>query len=128
MEEHEIFTQLCANAVMVKMGPHAGCCSSLERVFDDSFFRLRRAELRAGGVKTVWLGEKNDVALRMRVVGQEMQRPWVVGFGDLDETEGPVRYKLECEEVWVRSLLLLRILEGAGKGCAKDAVVIGRVS
>lgn len=130
MEQLEQFTQLCANAVMLKMDPHAGCYSSLERVFDNTFFRLRRSELRAMGaagmVKTVWLGDGNDVALRFRVLRRE-QRPWVMGFGSEDEMEGPVRYVLECEEVWIRSLTMLGILEETGKRSAKDAVIIGRI-
>ena len=127
LDEDEVFVQLCANSVLLRFSPGQELFTSLVHVSGDTFFRLRRSELRAGGGRTVWLDERRNVGIRFRV-GEKDRRAWVPMESEGEEDSEPTKFVIEYEEVLVRSAHLLSVLEEAEEPCEEDVVVIGRVS
>lgn len=132
LEETDYFAQLCANAVLVKLGQLQGLFTSMIRVFDDTFFWLRRPGLRGAAMsknaRVVWLDDARNAGLKIRVTERE-RRAWVPLFGHdhEEDEERPVSYLVEYEEVLVRTAYLVGVLEAEEERSAKDAVMLGRV-
>lgn len=99
LEAGEFFTQLCASSFLAKV-------ASVRPVFSETFFRVRRSWLlegvKAAEGRMVWLDERGNMGLRLKVWG---------GEGVQDE-EGEVGFRVAVEEVVVRSGYLVEVVEG----------------
>ncbi|KAF8241994.1 hypothetical protein K440DRAFT_183539 [Wilcoxina mikolae CBS 423.85] len=131
LEENDYFAQLCANAMLIKLAPIQGMFTLLVRVLDDTFFWLRRSELRSAAMsksaRVVWLDDARNAALKIRVTEKE-RWPWVSSARhNLEEDEDrPVSYLVEYEEVLVRTAYLVGVMEKEEEKNAKETVVYER--
>ncbi|KAF8539305.1 hypothetical protein BDD12DRAFT_882690 [Trichophaea hybrida] len=127
-EENDYFAQLCANAMLIKLAPIQGMFTLLVRVLDDTFFWLRRPELRSAAMsksaRVVWLDDARNAALKIRVTEKE-RWPWV-SSAENNLEERPVSYLVEYEEVLVRTAYLVGVMEKEEEKNAKETVVYER--
>jgi hypothetical protein len=119
LDEDESFAQLCTITHLVRMGPKPGLFRSHINV-SDGVIRVWRDWLAAqassgdeGGI--LWADAARDVGVRFRVAekdtpGQQQQQQPVLVASD---EQLPVAYRLEFEELLVRSSALLVMMEAA---------------
>ncbi|KAI0401022.1 F-box domain-containing protein, variant [Xylaria palmicola] len=125
LDEGELFTQLCAATNLVKLGPRRGLFLSINCV-TDGVIRVWRDWLRnqagkstvehqqqaehgcVGDSSILWANSSNDVGVRFRVLPKgDGQTPLLLGHDE----EPPVSYRLEYQELIVRTNKLLLTLE-----------------
>ncbi|KAK4125610.1 hypothetical protein N657DRAFT_642352 [Parathielavia appendiculata] len=137
LDDCETFTQLCTVTNLVHLGPRPGLFRSHVNVSDRvvcvsrdwlaaqatmGWLRQRQQRRAAGGVKAqaeeevmegddgvLWVDVTGDVGLRFRVSEKDIhaEHPVLVAM----EEELPVAYRLEFEELLVRSTTLLTVVE-----------------
>jgi hypothetical protein len=116
LDEDESFAQLCTITNLVRMGPKPGLFRSHINV-SDGVIRVWRDWLAAqassgdeGGI--LWADAARDVGVRFRVAEKDtpgQQQPVLVA----SDEQLPVAYRLEFEELLVRSSALLVMMEAA---------------
>ncbi|KAI1749989.1 hypothetical protein F4782DRAFT_510938 [Xylaria castorea] len=124
LEAGELFTQLCAVTNLVKVGPRRGLFVSIDNVTDGVIrvwrdWLQKQAERSATEQQQVgqrcpddssilWIDTSKNVGVRFRVLPrEESQTPLLIGQGE----DPPVSYKLEYQELLVRTNKLLLTLE-----------------
>ncbi|RPA77938.1 hypothetical protein BJ508DRAFT_364119 [Ascobolus immersus RN42] len=119
LRAEETFVELCPQASLVLKGGAQGVLTTVVGVFDGVRVRLSREWLgrmarmgreRNGGEwegEWVQVGKRGDVAIRMRVYGDDL-----ADAGAEDEGVGrTVTYRVKYEEIMVQTGLLLMVLE-----------------
>ena len=120
LEGHELFTQLCAVATLVRPGPRRGLFSSIQpveegvvRVWrewlrmmvglnDGSSAQAERQEVRSAteevqeDEKILWIGLKKNVGLRLKVAQGDWRRDMPV-LWNADEDDVAVSYEVEYQ-------------------------------
>ncbi|KAG7287577.1 hypothetical protein NEMBOFW57_007089 [Staphylotrichum longicolle] len=120
LDDDESFSQLCATTNLVRLGPKPGLFRSHVNVSDGVVRVWRewlaaRASEKAGEAATatdevvLWVDAARDVGVRFRVTEKDIraQHPVLVG----NDEQLPVAYRLEFEELLVRSSTLLVMVE-----------------
>lgn len=117
LESHELFSQLCTIANLVKVGPKRGLFISCVNV-GEGILRVWRdwladqANGKTGGESEVlWADSKKTVGLRLRVVEQESQG--APGPPPRLGEEREVTYRLFYEELVIRTSQLLLMVENS---------------
>lgn len=118
LDDDESFSQLCATTNLVRLGPKPGLFRSHVNV-SDGVVRVWREWLAARASEkarettteevVLWVDAARDVGVRFRVTEKDIraQHPVLVG----NDEQLPVAYRLEFEELLVRSSTLLVMVE-----------------
>ncbi|KAK3390084.1 hypothetical protein B0H63DRAFT_492715 [Podospora didyma] len=128
LDENELFSQLCTVTNLVKVGPKPGLFLSHVNV-SDAVIRVWRGWLATQVAlpedwqkPVLWADASRDVGLRFRVTEREVNKslpPVLFSFDD----EPPVAYRLEFEELLVRTGRLLLTVE---KSEAQEVATSGK--
>jgi hypothetical protein len=121
LDEGELFSQLCAVTNLVKVGPkrelflsHVNINDGLIRVFRDWLAAQATDSSPGSQAPILWADTRQTVGVRFRVSERDPgweRMPLLVEA----EEEAPVSYRLEFEEVLVRSGHLLLMMEESEK-------------
>lgn len=123
LESHELFTQLCAHANLVRMGPRRGLFNSIQpveegvvRVWRDWLGRVvnsrdldERVESSEGGRRVhgdedvLWVDLNRHVGLRLRVRKSELHRTLPVLWNANDD-DVAVSYEIEYQGTFLKAL------------------------
>ncbi|KAK4238562.1 hypothetical protein C8A03DRAFT_14997, partial [Achaetomium macrosporum] len=134
LDPDELFSQLCTIPKLVQMGPKPGLFGTHVNVVD-GLIRVWRVWLAAqasgqatagGGAReepVLWADLDRDVGLRFRVTEKDVRGEQDVLVARDDEL--PVAYRLEFEELLVRTSKLLETVE---KSEAREAQTEGKVT
>jgi len=114
LESHELFSQLCTIANLVKVGPKRGLFLScvnvgegILRVWRD-WLAQRAKEGQEKESEVLWADSKKTVGLRLRVVERETAPPHPpLRTGE----DPPVSYTLQYEELVIKTTQLLLMVE-----------------
>ncbi|KAK4652240.1 hypothetical protein QC762_609390 [Podospora pseudocomata] len=135
LDADEGFSQLCVITNLVKLGPKPGLFLSHVNI-SEGLIRLKRNFLatassnRTAESEVLWADTKQTIGLKFKIEEKDtgIERPVLVAEGE----ELPVAYRLQFEELVVRTGELLEAFEGAerqevevdGEGREGRAVVI----
>lgn len=120
LDPDELFSQLCTVPKLVQMGPkpglfgsHVNVVDGLIRVWRDWLAAQASGQAIVGGgapeEPVLWADSDRDVGLRFRVTEKDVRGEQDVLVARDDEL--PVAYRLEFEELLVRSSKLLEMVE-----------------
>ncbi|KAK3312436.1 cyclin-like F-box protein [Apodospora peruviana] len=133
LDENELFTQLCTVTNLVKVGPKPGLFLSHVNI-SDGLIRVFRPWLAAQAAaecvgqldkpkpQVLWADSAHDVGIRFRVVEKATAGPYRPVLVKQDE-DLPVAYRLELEELLVRTNRLLLMVE---KSEAQEVTTSGK--
>ncbi|KAB8292565.1 hypothetical protein EYC80_008272 [Monilinia laxa] len=140
LESYEYFSQLCTNTRLAKVEQKGGSFKSCGNLGEGVLRVFRgwlsdRAEANERHVDTpeerenrlLWAGAEKNVGLRLKVLKQE-EAPEPIMLGR--DEEPPVFYKLQYEELVIRTTQLLlsiedsltREVQNSGMTCSRDGV------
>jgi hypothetical protein len=133
LDPDELFSQLCTVPKLVQMGPkpglfgsHVNVVDGLIRVWRDWLAAQASRQATIGGgahdEPVLWADSDRDVGLRFRITEKDVRGEQDVLVARDDEL--PVAYRLEFEELLVRSSKLLEMVE---KSEAREAQTEGKI-